>query len=236
MEKFRQFHLGKLTSPFQWLYALPRVFFGLFYHGLAGLYDAVTLAISMGLWRRWLAATLPYLRGSRVLEIGHGPGHLQKMLAEDGNEVYGLEESFQMIHLARRRLQRAGYTPRLARGVGQAFPFRSSFFDHVVTTFPAEFITHPDTLAEIRRSLKPGGQLLVLRFAWLSGQRWPYKAVAWLFRLVGEAPADGLPEGRLVQPFREAGFQVRIEQLDLGSSGVLLLRCIQQDAERPLGA
>lgn len=227
MKKFRQFHLGKLASPFHWLYALPGFFFGFFYHSLAGLYDGVTMVISMGLWKQWLAVTLPYLEGSRILEVGHGPGHLQKMLARNGHEIYGLEQSWQMIGLARRRLQAAGHVPRLARGVGQAFPFRAAFFDHVVTTFPAEFITHPDMLGEIRRTLKPGGQLLILRFAWLSDLRWPYKATAWLFHLVGEAPSSkgSLPLERLVAPFEQAGFEVQVEQVDLGNSGVLLLRC-----------
>jgi SAM-dependent methyltransferase len=227
MQRFRQFHLGKLATPFQWLYALPRVFFGLFYHGLAGMYDGVTLAISMGLWREWLATTLPYTEGPKVLEIGPGPGHLQKMLSQKGCLVFGLEESHQMIIQARRRLHNDGYASRLIRAIGQDIPFRDEVFDQVVTTFPAEFITSPETLSEIRRVLKPQGELVILRFAWLSSRRWPYKATAWLFRLVGEAPADGLPEERLVGPFQDAGFQVRIEQLDLGSSSVLLLYCLQ---------
>lgn len=228
MQRFRQFHLGKLATPFQWLYSLPRIFFGMFYHGLAGMYDGVTSAISMGLWKEWLATTLPYLDSPYVLEIGPGPGHLQKMLGQNGNQVFGLEESYQMIVQARRRLHKDGHTSRLIRAIGQDIPFRDASFDRVVTTFPAEFITHPKTLSEIRRVLKVQGELVILRFAWLSDRRWPYKATAWLFRLVGEAPIDGLPEERLVAPFIEAGFQVRIQQLDLGSSGVLLLCCTQE--------
>ena len=227
MQRFQQFHLGKLATPFQWLYSLPRVFFAVFYHGLAGMYDGVTSAISMGLWKEWLATTLPYLDGPNVLEIGPGPGHLQKMLNQNGNLVFGLEESHQMIVQARRRLHKNGHASRLTRAIGQDIPFPDAIFDQVVSTFPAEFITHPHTLSEIRRVLKPQGELVILRFAWLSGRRWPYKATAWLFELVGEAPIDGLPEDRLIAPFQEAGFQVRIDQLDLDSSGVLLLYCKQ---------
>jgi len=225
MQSFRQFHLGKLATPFQWLYSLPSIFFGMFYHGLAGMYNGVTFIISMGLWKDWLATTLPYLEGPKVLEIGPGPGHLQKMLSQNGRLIFGLEESHQMIVQARRRLHKNGFASRMIRAIGQDIPFPDAVFDQVVTTFPAEFITHPGTLGEIRRVLKPQGELVILRFAWLSDRRWPYKATAWLFRLVGEAPIDGLPEERLVAPFQEAGFQVRIEQLDLGSSGVLLLCC-----------
>jgi SAM-dependent methyltransferase len=227
MQRFQQFHLGKLATPFQWLYSLPRIFFGMFYHGLAGMYDGVTSLISMGLWKEWLATTLPYLDGPKILELGPGPGHLQKMLNQNGNLVFGLEESHQMILQARRHLHKNGHTFHLIRAIGQDIPFQKGVFDQIVSTFPAEFITHPHTLSEIRRVLKPQGELVILRFAWLSDRRWPYKATAWLFRLVGEAPIDGLPEERLIAPFQEAGFQVHIEQLDLESSGVLLLCCKQ---------
>jgi ubiquinone/menaquinone biosynthesis C-methylase UbiE len=227
MRKFRSFHLGKPGHPLKWLYAIPAAFFALFYHSLAGLYDAITYAISMGLWKQWLAAVCPYLPGEHILEIGHGPGHLQAMLAQEGRKIYGLEPSRQMVHLAARRLASLSFPPRLARGFGESIPYKSNAFDQVVTTFPAEFITEPDTLSEIRRVLHPYGSLVILRFAWLSSQHWPYKATAWLFRMVGEAPAHGqaLPEESLAAPFEEAGFSVTIDQIDLGHSGLVIIRC-----------
>jgi ubiquinone/menaquinone biosynthesis C-methylase UbiE len=218
--------------PIGWLYDLPQIFFSLFYHNLAGLYDGITMAFSMGLFKEWLATTLTYVEGNRVLELGHGPGHLQQMIAQNGGQngssVFGLDESHQMIAQAQQRLRKAGCNPGLVRGIGQVIPFGGGTFDHVVTSFPSEFITHPDTLSEVQRVLRPGGQLIVLRFAWPTARRWPYKMTAWLFRLVGEAPGvDGtLPEERLSAPFREAGFKVQIDKIDLETSDVVVIRCM----------
>jgi hypothetical protein len=96
-----------------------------------------------------------------------------------------------------------------------------------VTTFPAEFITNQDTLADVHRVLKDDGELVILRFAWLSNQHWPYKMTAWLFRLVGEAPdpKQSLQTKRLSTPFINAGFSVDIEKIELESSGMIFLLC-----------
>src|SRR5512135_1407430 len=88
-----------------------RFFFWHFYHGFAWTYDFVASAVSIGRWNDWILCTLPYVRGNRVLEIGHGPGHLQVNLrrSKPGLNI-GLDESPQMGRIARRRLQAAGCT------------------------------------------------------------------------------------------------------------------------------
>ena len=221
------FHLGKSSRFLGGLQALPGVFFGLFYHTFAWKYDLVTRVISMGLWKTWLSATLETLDGPAVLEIGTGPGHLQKIMLENGIQGIGLDESPQMADIAWNRLKKAGYSPHLIRAVGEVIPFQNASFDQVVTTFPSEFITNPDTLAEVYRVLKDDGELIILRFAWLSNRRWPYKLTAWLFRLVGEAPdpKNPLQNERLSKPFINAGFSVEIKKIELESSGMILLLC-----------
>jgi ubiquinone/menaquinone biosynthesis C-methylase UbiE len=222
-----EFHLGKPGKLLPGLQALPKIFFGMFYHQFAGQYDLVTRVISMGLWKTWLSTTLSYLSGPAILELGFGPGHLQKILGHNGFKVFGLEESPQMIALAWKRLETTAFTPTHVQAVGEAIPFRDSTFDQVVATFPAEFITHQRTLGDIHRVLKDDGELIILRFAWLSTHQWPYKMTAWLFRLVGEAPRarQPLPVDKLSTPFQKAGFAVHIDQIDLSSSGMIVMRC-----------
>jgi ubiquinone/menaquinone biosynthesis C-methylase UbiE len=222
------FHLGNTTRIRQGFHKLPRIFFGFFYHKFANFYDGITYLISMGLWKTWLETISSLLNGSTILEIGFGPGHLQYLLKAKESECFGLDESSQMGYLASGRLKSAGYTPLLTRAVGESIPYSNAVFDQVVTTFPAEFITKPRTLSEIRRVLKDDGELLILRFAWLSDQKWPYKLTAWLFQLVGEAPAKNQPlqYERLSAPFIEAGFQVKVQQVDLESSGVIIFHCL----------
>jgi ubiquinone/menaquinone biosynthesis C-methylase UbiE len=148
-----------------WYRALIRRLFHHFYREFAWSYDAVAWAVSGGLWRRWALAALPLLEG-RTLELGFGPGHLQLALAPSARAA-GLDASPQMAAMAARRLRRAGYPPRLARGLAQHLPFPDAAFDTVVATFPAEYILDPATHAEIRRVLAPSGRLVVVPFAQL---------------------------------------------------------------------
>jgi ubiquinone/menaquinone biosynthesis C-methylase UbiE len=55
--------------------------FHLLYHQFAFTYDAVAWFVSLGQWQAWGQAALKRVRGPRVLEIGHGPGHLLIALA-----------------------------------------------------------------------------------------------------------------------------------------------------------
>ncbi|MER3469549.1 MAG: class I SAM-dependent methyltransferase, partial [Thermoflexus sp.] len=88
------------------------------------------------------------LEGPRVLEIGHGPGHLLRAMARAGWHPVGLDRSAAMGRRARRR---AGPSVPLVRGEAQRLPFRDRGFDTVVATFPAPFILEADTWAEVAR-------------------------------------------------------------------------------------
>src|SRR5262245_46688349 len=130
-----------------------RLAFQLLYHQLSWSYDLIAWLVSGGQWRAWTRATLPYLVGPRVLEIGFGPGHLLVTMAGEGLRPVGVDRSPQMLRLARRNLH--GQRVPLLRGDGLALPFRAGAFDSVVLTFPAPYVRHAG--AEIRRVLAPGG-------------------------------------------------------------------------------
>lgn len=138
---------------------LLRIFFYLLYHPLAGLYDLVAALVSFGKWRQWVLSVVPYIEGARVLELGHGPGHLQKALQERGYCAFGLDFSRQMGQLAKRKL---GNGHRLVRGRAQALPFPDEAFSCIVATFPSEYILERSTLEEARRVLKADGKILVI--------------------------------------------------------------------------
>ena len=53
-----------------------KTFFYLLYHRFAWAYDFVATAVSVGMWNEWVLSIIPYLEGPKVLELGHGPGHL----------------------------------------------------------------------------------------------------------------------------------------------------------------
>jgi ubiquinone/menaquinone biosynthesis C-methylase UbiE len=196
-------------------------FFHHLYHSLAFAYDAVAAVVSFGQWIKWTKATLPFVQVTRVLELGHGPGHLQRLFPTLGLFAVGLDESAPMGRLARRRLVRAGNAhPNLVRGLGQSLPFPAETFDSLVSTFPAPYITEPLTLSEAHRVLRNGGRLIVLPAAW---PRNPL--LKWLYHVTGESPAQTLEiiKEKWSQPFVRAGFEVRVETVEVKSSGLLFI-------------
>jgi ubiquinone/menaquinone biosynthesis C-methylase UbiE len=198
-------------------------FFDLLYHPFAFTYDLVAATVSFGHWKDWGRTVLPLIKGARILELGHGPGHLQRTLLDLKLDSVAIDESAQMGALARRRL---GESQKLTRSLAQQLPFQSNSFDTVIATFPTEYIFNADTLAEIRRCLSDGGRLIVLPAAWPNNI-----LLQWLFRVTGESPSelnDALVS-RFNQPFIQAGFNTDIQIIEVKSSVVLMIIATNND-------
>jgi ubiquinone/menaquinone biosynthesis C-methylase UbiE len=227
-----------------------RFFFKLLYHQLAFTYDLVAAAVSLGRWKDWVTSILPFIEGRRVLEIGFGPGHLQRLLLSRGLLAIGIDESPQMARLAKHNLanqissatqfvaerqsqsatlRKSEYTQiNLTRGLAQHLPFRDHSFDTIVATFPAEYITESETLAEVRRCLSDGGRFIVLPVAMQIGRGILDRATALLFRVTHQSPVDPIEivREKLREPFVKAGFEVNIQELQLKSSLLLVIVAI----------
>ena len=193
------------------------------YHEAAWSYDAVAWGVSFGQWHDWGAAALPFLTGPRVLELGHGPGHLLAELTGCGYDVVGLDLSRQMGAQAQRRTPIA----RLVRARAQAAPFAAGSFDNVLATFPTAYITSPETVTAIYHLLRPGGRLVVVPEARLGG-RGPLRAlVEWLYAITGQhGAADENPAARLAfwtAALAGPGFDVRLQETRVGSSTVTVV-------------
>ncbi len=201
---------------------LLRVFFYLLYHPFAWAYDLVAATVSLGWWQDWVMSVLSFVEGRRVLELGHGPGHLQVALRKRGLFAVGLDESPHMGALARSRLRRGGWFPlNLTRALAQALPFAPQTFDAVVATFPTDFFLDACTLAEVRRVLRHNGLFVVLPVAWPNGPSPLWCLAGFLFRVTGQAPED--PMRFIRPPFVRAGFDVRSRRLDLGGGRLLVV-------------
>jgi ubiquinone/menaquinone biosynthesis C-methylase UbiE len=210
---------------------LLRPIYYLLYHQFAWTYDFVAAVVSLGRWQDWVQASLPFLSG-RVLEIGFGPGYLQLSLNMNKLPAFGLDESRQMAHRARRRLRNQGVTSCLSCGYAQNIPFMDGAFDSVVSTFPSEYIFNSQTLGEIRRVLVPAGKLIILPMAWITGTRPLERLTAWLLRVTGETPGKpGLVSAAIRDQFAHIGFEVRSEIVKLKGSQVLVIV-----AERIMGS
>lgn len=210
--------------------SLLRVFFYLLYQPMAWSYDAVAWLVSLGRWRSWVNSVLPELGQpelgqARTLELGHGPGHLQVAMRNAGQTPFGIDLSAQMGKLAARRMQAARYRPLLVRADGRRLPFAPRAFQHVVATFPTEYIVQASTLAEARRTLAAGGSLVLLPVAWITGGDWLSRAAAWLFRVTGQACEWNSSFSATI---RQQGFSVQEKRITSPGSEVMLLVCKPQ--------
>jgi ubiquinone/menaquinone biosynthesis C-methylase UbiE len=220
---------------------LLRSFFYLLYHPFAFTYDLVAAIVSLGRWKDWVLSVVPFIEGTRVLEIGHGPGHLQRALLSRALFTVGIDESAPMGHLAYRNLKRyflhpkvnpqavsqeSGYTQiRLTRGLAQHLPFPAACFDTVVATFPADYIFASTTLEEAHRVLSPGGCFVILPGASILGRGLMDRIMAFVFRITGETPPNlsEVLQERSKGPLSKAGFTVEFHELEIRSSLVTIL-------------
>jgi len=199
-----------------------RVFFDLLYHPFAFAYDLVSATVSLGHWQDWVMTVLPFIEGKRILELGHGPGHLQRVLLNLNIDSVAMDESAQMGTLAKRRL---GSAHKLTRGLAQHLPFQNNSFDTAVATFPTDYIFHADTLSEISRCLSDGGRLIVLPAAWPKNP-----LLQWLYQVTGESPSElnNSLISRFKQPFKRAGFTTDIQTIKVKSGVVLIIIAVRQ--------
>jgi ubiquinone/menaquinone biosynthesis C-methylase UbiE len=228
---------------------LLRCLFYLLYHPFAFAYDLVAATVSWGRWKDWVLSVVPFIEGTRILEIGHGPGHLQRVLLSRGLFAVGLDESAPMGRLAKRNLTRIpgsqslshspavhsvpqesassiDYTQfNLTRGLAQNLPFPSESFDTVVATFPAEYIFEPITLDEAYRVLTRDGRFVILPGASILGRGFMDRLMAFIFHITGEAPPNlsEILHDRSREPFAKSNFQVEFHELDIRSSRVFIL-------------
>jgi ubiquinone/menaquinone biosynthesis C-methylase UbiE len=194
----------------RWLDALRvgflRFAFYHFYNTFAWTYDAVSAGVSLGHWREWTRAAIPYLRGSRVLEIAFGTGNLQLDMRAAGIEPYGVDLSPNMVRLTRRKLRRAGFEPRLIRASVFQLPLAGQSVDSIVLTFPPAFLSSASAVGEMRRVLCSSGRIVVVDAGWLRRPRWLSRLINLAFRFTGTANF----ESQRTDPLRSAGFDVRI--------------------------
>ncbi|MCP4415781.1 MAG: class I SAM-dependent methyltransferase [Chloroflexi bacterium] len=221
-------YIGKL-----WVLLL-RFGFRLLYYELAWTYDWVSWLVSLGEWRRWQQAAIPFVQGSYILEIGHGPGHLLVALQAAGQTVFAVDLSPNMGRQAQRRLHKKGLPANLARAKVQSLPFETAVFHTVLSTFPTDYIVDPETLAAIFRVLTTNGRLVVLPEGHLTGHGGVHTIIDWLFRITGQRSdsfsvddAHNWPHPTLWQPMRHrfasAGFSLTVETVNLPRSQATVL-------------
>ncbi|MBE0430651.1 MAG: class I SAM-dependent methyltransferase [Dehalococcoidia bacterium] len=117
------------------------------------------------LFRQMLNLTLEEVdprRGELILDVGCGKAIDGAHLWQKGASVVGLEPSHVMLGRARKHLSTNGAEVALAQGIGESLPFKSHSFDKVMCKGALDHFFSPgQTMEEIARVLKPGGEVII---------------------------------------------------------------------------
>lgn len=184
------------------------------------------------MWQSWIRSILVDVEGTRLLELGPGPGHLMVDLQISGRLVVGLDASWRMLHFGFLKYWLCGLNLLWVNGYAQFMPFHNSSFDQVVATFPANFIYSPATAQEIFRVLVPGGSFTTLPSAWLIGPAWYFRISDILHRITHHSPRVQPTDSAFSPPwlddlttlYTQAGFQVTAEIRTLSHSAILVVK------------
>lgn len=206
-------------------------------------YDTGIRMLSLGgvdaMYDEVARAAVPEGSTPRVLEIGCGTGSLTRALAERGARVVALDQSAEMLDVARAKT--APYGPRVelvemaAVEIGDRFDAGS--FDAVASTLALSEMSADEqayVLRQARRVLRDGGTLAVadeVRPKSLLGRvvrgilRFPVAAVTYLLTQTSTRAVVDLAER-----VRDAGFDVD-EERDLRRAGVGFVRATRPAEE-----
>jgi ubiquinone/menaquinone biosynthesis C-methylase UbiE len=144
----------------------------------------------------------------QVLDVGIGSGVNLAFYGAQVNRVYGIDPSPELLNFARKRARDARIPVELLCGSAEAMPLESKSIDTIAVTFTLCTVANPvATLAEARRVLKPGGQLLFAehgRAPEAAVARWQDRLTPLWKRLAGGCHLNRKPDDLL----RSAGFAI----------------------------
>ena len=130
------------------------------YNRIAPYYDFIEL-LSEHVFKHWRRKLLAHAWG-KILEIGVGTGKNFPYYLKDA-DITAIDIADKMLPLARKRADGLGLAIKLIEGDVQALSYPDNSFDTAVATFV--FCSVPDPilgLQELRRVVKPDGQILLL--------------------------------------------------------------------------
>jgi demethylmenaquinone methyltransferase/2-methoxy-6-polyprenyl-1,4-benzoquinol methylase len=212
---------------------------------LGPTYDRYARLLSFGQdprWRRFLVSRVEVDPGETVLDVATGTGAVSlELIRQKGCSVVGLDQSREMLAVARRRLPE---DVRLVEGDADHLPFPDASVDGLTFTYLLRYVDDPGvTLRELARVVKPGGTIAGLEFGVPSNPVW--RSLWRLYvrlglpvagRLISRGWANvgdflgpsieafwrALPPPRLLELWAAAGVaDVRFERLSLGGGIVI---------------
>ncbi|GIM91972.1 class I SAM-dependent methyltransferase [Paractinoplanes toevensis] len=173
-------------------------------HSLLFLYDPCTRLAGVGRLHDELLDRAAVRPGHRVLEIGCGTGNLVLRLARrtPGAEVLGTDPDPAALRRGRRKAARRGLPVSFELAFADDLPVPDASVDRVLSSYMLHHLDGPDkprAMEEIRRVLRPGGELHLVDAHSTGGRAHPRLADNAPDRIVGlmrDAGLDAAENGR----------------------------------------
>jgi len=144
------------------------------FKAVAGNYDVMNDAMSMGVHRAWkwfAVAQSGVQAGDKVLDLAAGSGDLSlkfaKKVGEEGKVVV-TDINQAMLDQGRKRLTDSGIASNVEYCLvnAESLPFDDNTFNCISISFGLRNVTHKDlALESMQRCLKPGGRVIILEFS-----------------------------------------------------------------------
>lgn len=142
------------------------------FDGIAERYDFLNHFLSFGVdhyWRRQSVKALALNDGQTLLDVACGTGDLGFSALKTADiHVVGLDFSFNMLELAKKKIDKRGLSDKfeVIHGDAEKLPFPDNTFDALSISYGIRNVgTISAALGEFYRVLKPGGRLSILEFA-----------------------------------------------------------------------
>lgn len=106
--------------------------------------------------------------GKRLLDIGTGSGVLVRNMCKYGGEFYGTDISPEQIDNARLLAKSENLDICFSVGGAEKLDFPDNYLDNVTAAQCWWYLDKSKAVPEIKRVLKPGGELVIAFMTWLS--------------------------------------------------------------------
>lgn len=142
------------------------------FDGIAKRYDFLNHFLSLGIdlyWRKQSVKALDLEDGHVLLDVACGTGDQGFAALKVADiEVMGLDFSFNMLELAKKKIDKRGLSQKfeVVQGDAESLPFQDNTFDALSISYGIRNVgTISAALSEFYRVLKPGGRLSILEFS-----------------------------------------------------------------------
>jgi demethylmenaquinone methyltransferase/2-methoxy-6-polyprenyl-1,4-benzoquinol methylase len=132
-------------------------------------YDGLNKIISFGTdakWKRKILKMVAAKKPSTILDIATGTGDLAILFATtSATEIIGLDISQGMLDIGKQKIeaQKLDSKIQMVLGDGENIPYADNYFDVITVAYGVRNFEHLEKgLSEILRTLKPGGQFIIL--------------------------------------------------------------------------